>query len=305
MVVAWAGYSALAQALGAEFKTTLTGTVFEKQTFGEIFDISAAGPPTSIDPLGFNAALTQEALAGRAAAVIGRQDFAARPLKVFPALEEAEMLDIYADGDRILPESLAHYDVIYVDSVLPNYALTMALAPLETPLRLKPELFLKARAASGGNDYVAIHARHGNGEHLHNRIEGTDPDFAAFLDHIAKAARRAAQGKPIICVSDNAQTARTLAERTGGTDFGAEGLPNAPHLSWFKAGKNGRAVGHARMMSDLACLAGAKHIIAGYSQFAFAGHILGDGGTLEIVSRDGSSYSVQNAEIGFLPERAK
>lgn len=249
-------------------------------------------------------------------AVIGRQDMAKRIYAEFPALKYAEFIERHSDC--ISPEGLEPYDLVYVDSVMPGIALTRALPEILSPPVLRQNLINEAESATGGPVDVAIHMRHGNGEKLGNRLMGGDEAFWKCCEALAtKAKEMAPENGRIVAVSDNAETAKFIADAAGGITLGSDGLPTIAHYKFLRAeedvgllrrirrrftSKDQDRIGrYDRMFLDIAVLASANTIVAGESRFPSAAKLINPDAKLFLFEDADTSREVAYSDLGEFP----
>ncbi len=299
-------YGALARQNGARFVVTAKGTVFDKGDDGADFFSNYLVPAWSDDfdvSLGhapIHAALAGDAHPPASAAIVGRKDAIQRPGREFPDLKTADFIDRW-DDDAMTPRALAPYALLYVDSVVPEREPTRSLPRIAPIFAPHPRIVELAKAAVPHDAYVAVHLRHGNGEHLHGRTEGTDAAFAAYLETVAALARDRASAAGIgqtVCLSDNFETAQRLADLTGGTALSPDDLPDRAHREFLSESENDdvRTARLTRLLVDLTILGRATRIVGGHSLFCHAAALWGDPGRLTLVNPDGST-----AGFGELP----
>ncbi|MEC7764264.1 MAG: hypothetical protein VX874_20340 [Pseudomonadota bacterium] len=299
-------YGALARELGARFIVTARGTVFDDTDDGGAFFSRFLVPEI---PKGLDLATGHQAIRDALAAaqtdeddmvVIGRQDGRQRPAREFGPLRNADFIDRW-DEPALTPDALGQYDMIYADSVVPEIGLTRLLSDIPPLFRPHPRIVALAKATVPEEDYVAVHLRHGNGEHLHGRTEGSDPAFTAYLEKVADTARAAAEAagvRHVVCLSDNHDTAQRLAELTGGRALSPDDLPTQDFRAFLRdsGSSDEQEARLTRILVDITILARARRIVGGHSLFCHAAALWGDLDRLTLVSPDGTT-----ATFGELP----
>nr|WP_321509803.1 hypothetical protein [uncultured Hyphomonas sp.] len=301
-------YAVLAQRLRAQFLTTIANTVFDNgQPEESAFWIrhfqstEINGCQLGLGGCAINGALKSLFHDRARAILIGREDKSGRPAREFPALADVPLLDRHADEEKIVPEYLSRFNLIYVDSVLPGLRLTRTLKQLRPSVELANLHCDRAAQAVPEHPYIAVHLRHGNGEYLNDRAQPGSDVFEMLLKHVARTAGEVASTmgiRNIICLSDNGHTAERLAELCGGITIGAVDLPQSPFQSALSEPSVRRSDLLDRAFLDLAVLSGAAGIVAGESQFVLAAKLLGAQKFLQIVLPDGTSYSVRDQDTG-------
>lgn len=294
-LVSMAGYAAMAARLGARFVTTFDrclGDLYgDEAQFIDRFIAPVQRPdlPVQVGLGVLRKSVRRQRRAGGRAVVLGRQSFPRRAQREFPYLKTGDFLDITLDQDRITPETLAAYDLIYADSIWPPHTVIRRFGPSLSPLRLNPAYLDQVYRRIGSRNYIGLHARHGNGEHLHGRIEGDMAPFTAFLGTLAHEARQhqdQAGAETILCLSDNSDTAQQLISLSQGQGAGVDFLPDQQHRAFLSADPDTAAAKVEKVMFDFAVLAGARHIVAGPSLFPRAAGLLGEGTGLTILKPD-------------------
>jgi hypothetical protein len=294
ILFAQAGFQAIAEKIGARFLTTLDNTLFAPHgREREILESCFRRDPSCTATFGIEA--LHEALAGRKTPgtrlLVGRDDLGRRSEKEFPGLRNAHFLDRW-DDERISLEVLSRYEIVFIDNITAESRLTDLCPPMRPLLWPADRIAAAARAVSPDAPYLAVHLRHGNGEHLHGRAEGTTGTFGEYMARIADRAMNTADEAGlahIVCLSDNADTARDLAARTGGTAPDPGHLPDKPHMDYFRSASS--AADHAdrleKVLIDLAVLGNGARIVGAPSLFCHAAALYGPVDRMRLYAPDG------------------
>ncbi|MAM61664.1 hypothetical protein [Maritimibacter sp. UBA3975] len=304
-----AGYSSLARDIWAGFVSTGQSTEFDRDgTATGIFAdhltlVPDPGLPVTFGLPAIRDRLTPEALEGKRCALIGRKEARRRAQAEFPQLTDATFFE--QEDDALSPDALRPFDVIYVDSVLPPTQLTGRIRSLRPLLVPNADTERRAIAVCPSEPFVGVHLRHGNGEHLHGRLEGGQAEFDDYLNLVADTAREVADTAglgAILCISDNAETAERLAARSGGVALPPDDLPQTAwrdHIGEAGEAFNDRLT---RMMVDIAALSRGTRIVAGHSWFSESAALWGDPRRMISLTPEGTRMTTGRQPVP--PEKA-
>ncbi|WP_370231834.1 hypothetical protein [Cognatishimia sp.] len=287
-IYAMSHYAAMAQALNVPFFSTLHGPVYslgigEDGLQKSFFQSNPAFTGTArLRYRSVQSRLRRAWLFREKALLIGRDIFPNRATDEFAYLKRATKLEYKNERDSVTPENLGQFDLVYVDNVLPDEQWSNWYGQVTSPLLFSEKFRNQVRQTLGMNakdqTYIAVHARHGNGEYLDGRISGDAASFDAFLQAIANTAREKKAklfASEIICLSDNAETAQKLADYSGGRPVGGDRLPDQTFHKFVRSDPSLAAERVQKTMFDFATLAGAVHIVGGQSLFPRAASLMG------------------------------
>lgn len=282
-------YAAMAKALGVPFISTFDGQFFNQQGGEQGFinaffeDNSQHTANTTMDYGRIVSSLKWARLLRRKILLIGRAKFPTRATDEFDVLKKATFLEYKEEREKVTPEYLRKFDIVYIDSVLPDELWFDWFGDVTSPVRFSQFFQIRVKAELGLQDnasqYIGLHARHGNGEHLDGRITGQDDHFQSVLEKLAHTAcekQKELGASDVICLSDNVETAKRLAELTGGRPAGVDHLPDQTFKKFLGSDPELAADRVHKMMFDVAVLAGSQHIVGGNSLFPRAARLLGD-----------------------------
>ena len=286
-------YNAMARALSVPFFSTFEGQIYSLHGGEQGFINTFFTPESWSDhrsEVSYDAVQSAMRSAERAkdkVLLIGREAFPKRAPNEFPYLKKAEKLEYKRDRTKVTPEYLQNFDLIYVDSVQPDMSWVEWFEPISAPLKFQESYLKQVRetlSLSSGS-YIALHARHGNGEYLDGRVSGESTKYAEFLEKIAPSAltkKAELNAEEIICLSDNAETAKTLAKLSNGRVAGADHLPDEAFQKFIRGTPSQAMQRVGKIMFDFATMAGAQHIVAGESYFPRAANLLSAQGQLTL-----------------------
>ncbi|CUJ17204.1 hypothetical protein [Cognatishimia activa] len=279
-------YNAMARALSVPFFSTFEGQIYSlhggEQGFIDTFFTPeiVSGHRSEISYKAVKSAMRSAEQANEKVLLIGREAFPKRAPNEFPFLKTAEKLEYKRDRDKVTPEYLKDFNLVYVDSVQPDMSWLEWFGPITAPLKFQEHYLRQVRETLNlsSRPYIALHARHGNGEYLDGRVSGESAKYIEFLEKIAQSAltkKAELLAEEIICLSDNAETAKTLAELSDGRVAGADNLPDEAFQKFVRSNPSQAMQRVGKIMFDFATLAGAQHIVGGESYFPRAANLLG------------------------------
>lgn len=279
-------YNAMARALSVPFFSTFEGQIYSlhggEQGFIDTFftPVILSGHRSEVSYDAVKSAMRSAEQAKDKVLLIGREAFPKRAPNEFPFLKTAKKLEYKRDRTKVTPEYLQKFELIYVDSIPPDMSWVEWFGPISAPLKFQESYLRQVREtlSLSSRSYIALHARHGNGEYLDGRVSGESAKYTDFLEKIAQTAitkKAELRAEEVICLSDNAETANTLAKLCGGRVAGAEHLPDEAFQKFIRATPSQAMQRVGKIMLDFATLADAQHIVGGESYFPRAANLLG------------------------------
>ena len=168
-------------------------------------------------------------------------------------------------------------DNIVVDTVTPFQSNSQSFDYYRNIPALAP---LKCPPPAQGIDLgrcVGLHIRHGNGEYLHGRTEGSMPEFDSLVENIVSSAKKISEqySLQMIAFSDNRTLLEHLEREHGIISLNGENISTRTWQEQLKASESPK---HKRQIvasaiRDIYCLSQCSRVVCGTSLFTLAAYI--------------------------------